>query len=420
MGTAKSAGRDRYGALFERRGARALALACTLGWLSYASYALAVVLAVHAASGSFAVAGAAIAALSAGSGLFAPLRGRYVDRRGPRALVFFAPVHTAALALLVLGCVARSDAWALIASAGMVGISAPPLIATARAAWSRISGPELAPAAHAVNAALGDAAALVGPALVGAIAGLLSPVVALALLIPGAAIGAVIVALDAPPSAAPRAAARPAAHRVWGVLRESAGLRTIVACELALGLCLGALEVTVPAIAAEAGSAALAALPLALFAGGSITVSVWSGSGRHAHSARWRFLAGSAAVAAVLPLSLIAQSLTGITAVLILAGGAFGLLNVALFELLDHLVAADRAVEAWTWLTLWQGVGLSLGAAAAGQLARHGASASLPLLAIPAVVAAAVAVARRSTLERGETAETEAEPTAAALAATSP
>ena len=64
-----------YRALFRRAEARSVALSCGLGWLSFAGYGLAIVLAVEAATGSFAVAGATVAAFSAGSALLAPLRG---------------------------------------------------------------------------------------------------------------------------------------------------------------------------------------------------------------------------------------------------------------------------------------------------------------------------------------------------------
>src|SRR3954464_341399 len=147
-----------YRALLARPGARALALACGLGWLSFGSYGLAVVLAVHAASGSFAAAGAGVAACSAGSGLLAPVRGRLVDAHGPGALAVFAPVHACGLALLVLGCAAGWGDLALAAGAGGGGAPCPPLIATARSVWPAVAGPELSQAAHAVNAALGDAA----------------------------------------------------------------------------------------------------------------------------------------------------------------------------------------------------------------------------------------------------------------------
>ena len=124
-----------YRALFARRGARTVALSCALGWLSFSSYGLAIVLAVQAATGSFAVAGAAVGAFSAGSALLAPARGRFVDRRGPRAVACFAGPHAAALTLLVAGCAASQRSGLLVAAAALAGASVPPLIATARSLW---------------------------------------------------------------------------------------------------------------------------------------------------------------------------------------------------------------------------------------------------------------------------------------------
>ena len=65
---------------------------------------------------------------------------------------------------------------------------------------------------------------------------------------------------------------------------------------------------------------------------------------------------------------LVVPSLVGIAAVAVLVGLGYALLNVALFQMLDHVVAADRAVEAFTWLTTATAAGTSLGAVSAGQL----------------------------------------------------
>jgi Major Facilitator Superfamily len=385
-----------YRALFARRRAPSLALACGLGWLSFASYGLAIVLAVHAASHSFAVAGAAVASFSVGSALLAPVRGRLVDRRGPAALAQIAPIHAVGLTLLLIGCVYPLGSTVLVGSAGVAGAFAPPLIATARAAWPRVAGADLARTGHALNAALGDAAQVIGPALIGTVAALASPFVALGLLVPGPTVGAVIVAKM--PLDAQRKEPASAAHRVWGVLRESSGLRTIVLGDLALGLSFGALNIAAPVIATEAGAAELAAVPLAAFAAGSVVASLASGGGRLRRSAAWRYVTGLVAVASLLPFSLLGHSLVGITAVLIAAGGGFGVLNVALFELVEQVVASECAVEAFTWLTTWSGVGLAAGAAAAGQLSRGGVTDALLLVALPVAIAAAVTLGRRSTL----------------------
>lgn len=69
-----------YRALLGRAGARPLALGCGLAWLSFAGYALAIILAVHAATGSFAVAGGAVAAFLCGLGLGRPCAGT-LDRQ---------------------------------------------------------------------------------------------------------------------------------------------------------------------------------------------------------------------------------------------------------------------------------------------------------------------------------------------------
>ena len=385
-----------YRAVFALPGARSLALSCGLGWLSFASYGLAVVLAVEAATRSFAVAGGAVAAFSAGSALLAPVRGRLADRRGPGVLPWFAAGHSVALALLVIGCLGSPSIVLLIAAAGAAGASIPPLIATARAVWPTITGPELARAGHAVNAALGDVGQVVGPAMTGAVAVLVSPVTALAVLMPGVVMGSVLIAAGAPDASRPLVGR--SEHRVWGVLGESSGLRAIVLCEVLLGGAFGALDVAAPVVAAEAGAAEKAAVPLAAMAGGSVFMSIWSGTARLQKPPAWRYAAGCVVVAISLLACLVITSLVGLTLVLVGAGLGYGLLNVAVFELLEDVVAPDRAVEAFTWLTTSAGVGLATGALVAGLLASGGPERTLTSVAIPALLAASVAIRSRSTI----------------------
>ncbi|MDA0159094.1 MFS transporter [Solirubrobacter ginsenosidimutans] len=383
-----------YRALLARPGAIRLAAGCALGWLSFTSYALAIVLATEGATGSFAVAGAAVAAFAAASAALAPVRGRLVDRRGARALLVLAPLHAAGLVLVIVGC--AGPAWAPVVASGLAGAVVPPVIATARAAWVEVAGPELTPTAHALNAALGDVAAVAGPALTGATAALLGPLVALAAVIPGAATAALLVALTAPDSS--RETQPPSSpHRFWGVLGESPGLRTLAVCDGVLGLAFGALDVAVPALAREADATGAAGVPLAAFALGSVACTLWVGATRR-HAPAARYLLGTFVVAVALPLCLVFASLLGVTAVLVFAGAGFGLLNVALFELLDGVAAADRAVEALTWLTSAQGAGLAAGAAIGGLLAHRGAHDALFLVAAPTLLTAAIAWGRRAGL----------------------
>jgi hypothetical protein len=171
--------------------------------------------------------------------------------------------------------VLRAPTVTLLGTAGLAGIVAPPLIATARATWTNIAGADLVRAAHALNASLADLGQLVSPGLTGALAVAIAPNWALAILIAAASLAGLIIALTgrrqlpSPAQAVPR---RP----FWGVITESSALRTLVACDVAAGLWAGGLEVSVTALASHHGAAELAALPLSAMAVGGIVASLWS------------------------------------------------------------------------------------------------------------------------------------------------
>ena len=123
-----------YRSLLGRPGARELLLVCALAWLTYSGYGLALILAVHHATGSYAIAGAAVAAQSAGAGILAPIRGRMVDRHGAAALRGFAIGHALSGMVLATSLIENVTAGVFFGAA-LVGASAPPLIGVARARW---------------------------------------------------------------------------------------------------------------------------------------------------------------------------------------------------------------------------------------------------------------------------------------------
>jgi hypothetical protein len=383
---------SQYRALLARGRARPLVLACALAWVAFTGYALAIILAVHAATGSFSAAGGAVAAFSAGSGLAAPARGRFIDTRGARSLGVFAVAHGGTAAGLVAACALHASTWILVVMAALAGALAPPLIATARMLWADVAGPALSRPAHALNASLADMAQLLSPGVVAGLAALLAPSLALAVLITGAAVAGVLIAAVGrhhPPQR--KSPSRP----FWGVVTQSCGLRTLVACDVAAGLWTGGLEVALTSLASRQGSAELAAIPLAAAALGGILASLWVGSRSASAPAASRYVGGSIAVAVVLPLLAIEPALATVAGIAVLAGAGYGILGAALFELLDHVVSGDRAVEAFTWLTTGQAAGTAAGAAAAGALAQHGTSDAFALVAACAVLAAIIAVVRR-------------------------
>jgi Major Facilitator Superfamily len=386
-----------YRALFGRAETRPLVVASALAWLAFSGYAFAIILAVHAATSSFAVAGGTVAVFGIGSGLGAPVRGRFVDAHGPASLSLFTAAHACAGAALAGVCALRGGSFAVFVFGALAGVFAPPLLATARSVWARVAGPALAPTAHALNAAMGDGAQLLSPAFVGMLTPLVSASAALGMLLAAATVAGGLVARTGPRHATVIAHRR-RGHRIWGVLEQSAGLRTLVACHVLVGLWTGAFDVTATAVAAHSGSAALGAIPLSTSAVGSLLVSLWSGTGRVRDPPARRYLAGCLVVAATLPPMLLVPSIPGIATIAVAVGAGYALLNVALFQLLDHVVAAERAVEAFTWLTTANAAGTAIGAAGAGLLAHKSATPALLLSSSSAVALAAVALARRSSL----------------------
>jgi hypothetical protein len=381
-----------YRALLARSGARSLALVCGLGWLSYTGYGLALVLAVHRATHSFASAGGAVAAFSIGSGVLAPVRGRLIDRRGGGALRGLAAGHLLGAGMLLDACRTSHQSWLILGGAAIAGASAPPIMATARRVWAELAGDELARVGHALNAALADLGQIASPAFVGAVAVLASAELALAVLVAGA-VGAAWVLGG-------RAGRGWASGRapVGGVLRASAGLRTLVLGDLALGAWTAGIEVALTAVGARHGAAALAAVPLAVSAAGSIVVSVWSGGAAAIWPPAARYRGGALLVACALPLLLLTSSLATIAAVLAVVGAGFGMLNVAVFELLDRVVDSDRATEAFTWLTTSYAAGAAGGAAACGRLAQSSITGALALVAGFGAAGAVVALLGARTL----------------------
>ncbi len=358
-----------YGALLARPTARALACVCATGWLAFAAVTLTLVLLVRDARGGDAfAAGAVVAAYALAAGALAPLRGRALDRGGRAALlVAFAAAHAALLLALAGAAAGGAPTGMLVVLAGLAGASTPPLIATARTLWPRVAGPELTRAGYALTALLGDAAGVLGPP-------------AAAVLAAGAGPAAALAAVAFAPLAAALLLRRLLASTVTSDPHKGAdvtevrlrrGLAALVAADALAGLCLGAVEVTLPA---RAGASA--AVPLAAFAAASMGAAWWSGRARGAAGRpRRRLAAGLPLLTAGSTLALACGAVhTGSTPLLVssataVAGAGYGLLTVALLELLDRVAPPGRQVEAFTWLTSAQALGLALGSLSAGALA---------------------------------------------------
>ncbi|WP_430785429.1 MFS transporter [Actinoplanes sp. G11-F43] len=142
---------------------------------------LGVMWAVHGASGSFGVAGAATGAFAVGEAVAGPWAGRLTDRYGQRRVVSItAGMFTLGGVLLVAACAQSMTASVLAGLAGWVGATIPPIGALSAARWRVIAEPEPA-TALSLDGAVNDAAFLIGPVLVTGLGAMVVPWAGLAL-----------------------------------------------------------------------------------------------------------------------------------------------------------------------------------------------------------------------------------------------
>jgi predicted MFS family arabinose efflux permease len=317
--------------------------------------------------------------------------GRAVDRRGLPVLLLFAAAYGAALVALALLAAGSAPLALLAVAAGLAGATAPPLVASARKSWSTVVEEGLLRRAYALTSLIGDAALVAAPAVAGAIA-VWSTSATLALCAACAIAAAAVLAQTRP---AERDTAEPARPQPASPIR-SRRFRAILAVSTALGLALGLVEVTVPALVSAGGERSLTGAVLAAFALGSVAGGLWFGRVPWKAAAEDRYLVAVGALAlALVPLAF-AHPIWLLALLLIVAGSAFGPATVSLFEALDVL-AADSAIEAFTWVTTAEAAGTAAGAALAGYTLAAAAQ-WLPFTiaaASLAVPAAAVLAARR-------------------------
>jgi MFS family permease len=331
--------------------------------------ALALVLYLRAERGSFAVAGAVVGALAAGSGVGAPVQGRLVDGFGQRrVLVPLGIVHAAALGALVASTEAGAPAAVLLAFGFMAGFAIPPTSSVLRSMWPDLlrERPHLLQPAYALDSVLIELIFVVGPLVTAVIATALAPPAALA--VSAASVIAGTIAFTAlPPSRAMRPHPdRPRAGRLGAL--GSPGVRTLVLTSIPAGIGVGICEVTLPAFSDAEGAAATAGVLLAIWSLGSAAGGLVYGALPNRPPLGRLHLA----VAALLPLGLLPMALApsvAVMALLVIPAGMFiAPLLATRNELVGWVAPEGARTEAYTWpVTAFVG-GIAIGSALAGAI----------------------------------------------------
>jgi MFS family permease len=389
-------GLGRYAAVLRVPDLRRLFVAAFIGRLPVAMYTLAAILLVREATGSYAVAGAAVAGFSVGGGITAPIIGRLVDRIGQTPVLLFC---AAAFPASVGALIAVTEAWPhtvpIVACSFATGVAFPPLFATLRTLITAIvGGTELVEVAFALEAVIQETFFIVGPLLVAVCVALGSPKLALAVAAVLVVWGTLAFAA-APASRRWRGGRTPGSRGALG----SPGLRTLVVASVMDGMTFGTLEVVVPAFAQRNGSAGTAGVLLAMLAFGSMLGGLWYGSRRWKTEPADQILWFSVLLPVGLAPLALADSNLVMGALLALAGLSIAPAAAITFVLIGKLVPADAVTESFTWLSTGVIAGFALGGAAAGVIVETASvTAALVAMAGFALGGTCVIFSRRKTL----------------------
>jgi MFS family permease len=342
-----------------------------------------------AAHASMATAGLVVAGYALGQGATGPVRGRLADRYGlGRVCAACATGYALALLSLLAVSLARGPAALLVTAAAAAGLMVPPLSPGMRSLWSAHAAGALRQAAFAVDAAVFDLTAIVGPVLASALATGVAPAAAMGLLL--ALTGAAVVVVGAhsrPAGAHGRRYPTPLArHPVLGPL-NSAALRRLLVTGALVNTALSAIEVALTGYVRHYHALWASGPLLAGLAAGSIAGSLLLGSRRppaDAYRRLPRLLACYALALAALTAAALYAPLLAVAAPL--AGLFLGPSLATLFGLASG-AAPSGGTEAQGWLNS----AMNGGAAAGAALASATASQPLVPLALAAMTAAVAA-----------------------------
>ena len=377
-----------------------LLFASLIGRLPIGINGLAMILFLREETGSFGVPGAVAGGLVLGTGLAAPINGRLVDRMGAKVLIPIAAGHAAGiLSLLALG-LAAAPAAVLILAAVVTGALFPPSPSFLRARYPILlrETPELVPSAYALDSVLLELTFVTAPLLVALIVLLVGAPAALVLSAALAIVGTTVFVMLIPQELKDDGEPTPEGHGWLGALRAPA-IQTLVMTMLPLGFAFGALEVALPAFGDEQGRAELGALLIAVWSLGSAAGGfIFGVRPRRAPLADVHRRLTLAFPLAIAPL-LLAGSPVLMFLLLIPAGLFIAPIIATRNELAQSAAPPGTKTEALTWpLTALVG-GISLGAAAGGQLIDASSwRAAVGAAVAGAAAAALIAVIRRATL----------------------
>lgn len=354
-----------YRDIFRAPGALAFSSAGFIARLPASMVGLGIVTMLSERRGEYGIAGAVAAVFALASALITPQVSRLVDRYGQRRVLMPAAAAGAlALGGLMVSTWAGASNWLLFVFALLAGLM-PSIGAMVRARWTEFyrDTPQLR-TAFAFESVVDEVIFIIGPIVaIGLSVGLFpeaGPLAAMVFLVVG------VPLLCAQRSTEPPVRGR-SAEMEASVIRLG-GVQVVVLAMIAIGAIFGTAEITAVAFAEAQGQKAMASMVLAVYAAGSLIVGLVFGTLRLRASLATQFVAAIAlAAATTLPL-LAVTGLTSLALVFFMAGAAVSPTIIIAMGLVERLVPARQLTEGMTWAITGIGIGMALGASAAGAL----------------------------------------------------
>ncbi|WP_327295200.1 MULTISPECIES: MFS transporter [unclassified Streptomyces] len=386
-----------YAAVLRPPHARRTFGAALIGRLSYGMVSLSLVLAVKDASGSFTLAGTAMALFGATSVCLSPARAALVDRYGPRrALVPMAGGY--AVLLLVLAAATRRPGTPpplIAALAAAAGAGTPPLGPTMRTLWRRlVPGRELLQRAYSLDGVAEELLYVAGPLLVGALVTCASPsagVAVSALLVLAGTLALVTSPVAAgpyqenpgsPPGSPPCDTGPVGVRSRWP--------RQPVVVAAGVGLALGGLDLLVVADAGRHGRPDAVAWVLAALSASSVVGGLVNGAVSWRAPARLRLALSAAGLGLTLTGAGLAPDLRVLAAAAALAGLFVAPALTTAYLIADESAGPSARTRAGAWVNTAVNAGSTGGTAAVGVLVgRVPLALCFALAAAPALFSAA-------------------------------
>ncbi|MFG2829793.1 MFS transporter [Streptomyces sp. NPDC048434] len=390
-----------YGRIFAVPGTRAFTAANLLARLPMGMLSVSAVLMIAGSRGSYALAGAVTATGLAATALVGPWTARMVDRHGQSRTAVPATAVAVLGSLSLLLCVRYgAPDWTLFASYAATATT-PNTGGMSRARWAHLfrDDPAARHTANSFEQAADELCFMLGPVLATLLCTVLFPeagtAVAAALLLTGVLLFAAQRRTE-PPVAPPPATGRPRSP-----LRLP-GLPPLLVIFLATGAVFGSLEVVTIAFADGHGVRTAAGGLLALQAAGSCAAGLLYGLLRPTGRAGHRFLACTAAMAALMLLPLLAAA-TGspatLAVALLLAGTATAPTMVTGMGLVQSLTPPGQLNEGMTLAVTALLGGIAAGSASGGWAVEHlggaGAAYGVPAAAAALALTVTLPTARR-------------------------